>query len=39
MPKLIIRNREIKDINSFVNDDFIINDYKCHPTIKAKMIE
>jgi thymidylate synthase len=39
MPKLeIIKRDAIKKIEDFTNTDFIIKDYNCHPTIKAKMV-
>jgi thymidylate synthase len=39
MSKLEITNRsDIKKIEDFTNTDFIITNYNCYPTIKAKMI-
>ena len=39
IPKLeIIKREDIKKIEDFKSTDFIIKDYNCHPTIKAKMI-
>jgi thymidylate synthase len=39
MPQLEInRKEEIHNIEDFKYDDFIIKNYECHPTIKAKMV-
>lgn len=37
LPRLVIRDRGQKLLTDFVIDDFIIEDYKPHPAIKAEM--
>jgi len=38
LPTLEIINKEITSIDDFKETDFVVTNYNCHPTIKAKMV-